>query len=252
MKCSSSLPIEIQRICVPELWIKFSCRAASPDFKLLPSLVVVKEFQQTAGKTTLIIWGEKCVWPSAEKERGREEKEKTLASARNNREDGDNLTALNHQPFQRPGLIVSQGFVFYFIFIIIHTWRLFFFSSDDNGSLKARPATWWIAADYRTDTFIWSVSWVILSSLTLHPNPVPARSTARDFKSGWDSGERNETYFTWTLSHLFAVDSAWNVQEDELLKAAVGASVHMRSFRHTCTRIPTHTHPHTLSLSEYD
>lgn len=42
-------------------------------------------------------------------------------------------------------------------------------SNDSNP--KAWPAQWWITADYWTDTFIWSASSVILSSLTLHPNP---------------------------------------------------------------------------------
>lgn len=64
---SSCLSAEIQHIFVPKTWIQLGWRAASQDFKLPPSLVAVKAFQQTAGKTTFISW-EKCAWPSAERE----------------------------------------------------------------------------------------------------------------------------------------------------------------------------------------
>lgn len=41
--------------------------------------------------------------------------------------------------------------------------------------VRSTPAAWRIAADYRTDTFIWSVSGVILSSLTpVANNPAPS------------------------------------------------------------------------------
>lgn len=109
--------------------------------------------------------------------------------------------------------------VYFIPSLLRHTWWWLFFIVWWQRQPKACSATWWITADYQPDTIIWSVSWVILSSLTLHLTPVPARSTTVGFQSRRDSRERNETYFIWTLSRLFAVASTWNVWEDELLKS---------------------------------
>lgn len=89
--------------------------------------------------------------------------------------------------------------VFFIPSLLLHTWWWLFFIVWWQRQPKVCPATWWITADYQPDTFIWSVSWVILSSLTLHLTPVPARSTTTGFQSRRDSRERNETYFTCLL-----------------------------------------------------
>lgn len=118
-------------------------------------------------------------------------------------------------------------YLFYSIFIL-HTWWWLFFIVWWQHQPKVCPATWWITVDYQADTFIWSVSWVILSSLTLHLTPVPARSTTTGFQSRRDSRERNETYFTCLLLPLLGMCermSCW--------KAAVSVWAHMCSHKHT-------------------
>lgn len=74
-----------------------------------------------------------------------------------------------------------RGPAYRFVFITAHE-RHFF-----HPYMRATPAAWRIAADYRPDTFIWSVSALILSSLT--PGGwqlclVPARGTRRWVSEG--------------------------------------------------------------------
>lgn len=148
---SCSLSIEIQHIFVPKMWIKFQCGAQSQDFKLPPSLVAVKAFQQTAGPSSRRGGG--CLILHWERER------KMKVSGGNNREDGDKL----HTPKSSFALcgwvcVCQEECVFSELHLHYYTHMKAIFYPT------AQPAWWWIIADYFCST--------LLSEVCILSNPL--------------------------------------------------------------------------------
>lgn len=145
------------------MWIKFTCEASKWVKNCHPRWSLWRYLGRS-----LIFSGEN-VWPSRQIERNIEE-------------DGDIAASLIYY-----SVCKWAGASVPFIPSSLHTQWLFFILWQQHW---IESAAWWITTDYRPDSFIWSVSWVILSSLTLSLTPVRARRMTRGLKAA-EKGTRH-------------------------------------------------------------